>query len=149
MDTQKLDVLLQRHAGLEKELAAKNRELEVEAALERVRTRVMAMQTSDELVALIDTVQKELTRLEFSLNNCIFWIMQEEPQGATWWVGPVQKTSLPQSYWVPFQDLPLFQAAFQAWKERMPKWVYTLEGENKKKTDQYIFSTTDLVHFPE
>ncbi|WP_240410069.1 sensor histidine kinase [Flavisolibacter nicotianae] len=148
MDTQNVDLLVQQRATLEKELAAKCRELEIEAALDRVRTRAMAMQTSEELAVLIDTVQKELTRIEFSLNNCIFWIMREEPHGATWWVAPFHKTSLPQSYWVPFRNLPLFQAAFLAWKERKPIWVYTLEGEDKKMTNKDIFMQTDLAGFP-
>ena len=38
-----------RIVALEKELAAKNRELEIEAALEKVRARTMAMQRSEEL----------------------------------------------------------------------------------------------------
>ena len=38
------------NAKLKKELAQKNRELEIEAALERVRARTMAMQKSDELL---------------------------------------------------------------------------------------------------
>ena len=77
MDMLNANMLLQQTAELERKLAGKNRELEIEAALERVRTSAMAMQKSDELVALIDTVQKELTKLEFLLNNCIFWIIRK------------------------------------------------------------------------
>src|SRR5665213_1380580 len=42
-------ILKKRNASLSKELAAKNRELEIETALEKVRARTMAMQHSDEL----------------------------------------------------------------------------------------------------
>ena len=49
MNTQQAALLHQRNAELEKELAAKNRELEIEAALESVQARTMAMQKSEEL----------------------------------------------------------------------------------------------------
>jgi len=128
---------------------AQAREAQIELGLERVRARAMAMQKSDELAELIDTVQKELTKLEFILNNCIFWIMQEEPPAAVWWVAPVNKTNLPQSYQVPFSDLPYFNAVFDGWKKRVAKWIYELKGKDKKKTDQYLFTETDLVRFPD
>src|SRR5438477_832129 len=108
---------------------AQAREAQSELGLERVRARAMAMQKSDELVELIDTLQKELTKLEFVLNNCIFWIMEEEPPSAVWWVAPVNKTNLPQSYRVPFPNLPYFDAVFEAWKKRMAKWCYELKGK--------------------
>ncbi|MFL5808213.1 MAG: hypothetical protein ACJ749_01750, partial [Flavisolibacter sp.] len=127
---------------------AQAREAQIELGLERVRARAMAMQKSDELVELISTVQKELTKLEFQLNNCIFWIMQAQPISATWWIAPVHNTNLPESYKVPFPDLPYFNSVYDAWKQRISKWVYKLEGGNKKETDRYIFSQTDLKRFP-
>jgi signal transduction histidine kinase len=136
-------------AELEKKLAVNRRELEIEASLERVRAKAMAMQKSEELVVLIDTVQKELTKLEFTLNNCIFWIINEEGSSATWWVGPIHQTRLPESYVVPFANLPLFNLSLEAWKERIPKWVYELKGKDKKATDEYIFTKTELCRFPE
>jgi signal transduction histidine kinase len=128
---------------------AQAREAQIELGLERVRARAMAMQKSEELVGLIDTVQKELTKLEFKLNNCILWIMEETPPAARWWVGPVQRTNLPESYMVPFPDLLYFNSVYKAWKERIPKWTYVLENEDKYQADQYLFSETALIRFPE
>jgi signal transduction histidine kinase len=128
---------------------AQAREAQIELGLERVRARAMAMQKSEELVDLIDTVQKELTKLEFKLNNCIFWIMDEQPPAATWWVAPVQKTSLPEAYRVFFPKLKYFNAVYKAWRERIPTWTYVLEDEDKRQTDEYIFTQTDLIRFPD
>ncbi|MEP7377894.1 MAG: ATP-binding protein [Chitinophagaceae bacterium] len=125
-----------------------SREAQIELGLERVRARAMAMQKSDELAGLIDTVQKELTKLEFTLNNCIFWIMNDEPSSATWWVGPVEKTNLPESFKVPFSNQPYFNEVLKAWENRIPKWHYQLEGEEKKEIDEYLFTATDLARFP-
>ena len=49
MNSKQEQLLTARNAALEKELAAKNRELEIEAALEEVRSRTMAMKKSEEL----------------------------------------------------------------------------------------------------
>ena len=49
MNTQEEQLLVARNAALEKELAEKNRRLEIETALERVRARAMAMHHSEEL----------------------------------------------------------------------------------------------------
>ena len=50
---------------------AQAREAQIELGLERVRARAMAMQKSDELSELVDTVFKELTKLDFALSWCI------------------------------------------------------------------------------
>src|SRR3981081_4382732 len=57
---------------------AQYRQLEIEAALERVRARAMAMQNSDELKALIGTVFIELIRLDLVLTSCL--IMRFDPE---------------------------------------------------------------------
>ena len=49
-------LLFKQNSFLEKELAAKNRELEIEASLEQVREKATAMRASEELNVLIATV---------------------------------------------------------------------------------------------
>lgn len=128
---------------------AQAREAQIEAALERVRSRTMAMQASAELAEIINTIQNELAGLEFRLNNCIFWIMQEKPLSATWWVASVDNALLPTSYHVPFPDLEYFNAISDAWHQRIPRWLYELQGPGKNAVDEYLFSKTSLVHFPD
>ena len=65
------------------------------------------------------------------------------------WIAPVYNTYLPESYHVPFTDLPYFRKVFHAWEHRNPKWTYVLEGENKKKTDDYLFNHTGFKKFPD
>src|SRR5215831_3735590 len=50
-----------------KAVEAQNHELEIEAALERVRSKAMAMQNSADLNALISLLFDECTRLHFAL----------------------------------------------------------------------------------
>ncbi|MEZ4691744.1 MAG: hypothetical protein R3A12_16940 [Ignavibacteria bacterium] len=53
------------------------REAQIELGLERVRARAMAMQNSGELSELVDTVFKELTKLDFALSWCMINIVDE------------------------------------------------------------------------
>jgi hypothetical protein len=65
-----------RYIDIEK-AEAQTREAQIELGLERVRARAMAMQKSDELSELVDTVFKELTKLDFALTWCIINIIDE------------------------------------------------------------------------
>jgi len=57
--------LLKRAAKLEKELAAKNHELEVEAALEKVRTVALGMHRPDDLLDVCKVLFKQLLSIGF------------------------------------------------------------------------------------
>src|SRR3982751_6416627 len=63
--------LKERYALLEKELAAKNRELEIEAALERVRSRSLAMHHTDELNEVVTVVSEKLRELNIAMDGGI------------------------------------------------------------------------------
>ena len=68
-----------------KKAEAQTREAQIELGLERVRARAMAMQRSDELSELVDTVFKELTKLDFALTWCIINIIDEPSMSNTVW----------------------------------------------------------------
>jgi len=55
--------LLIRNAELEKELAAKNHELEIETTLERVRTVAMAMKEPSDMLEVCRTISHQLQLL--------------------------------------------------------------------------------------
>lgn len=126
------------------ELKNKNRELEIEAALERVRSRAMAMQHSDELAILVATVFRELNKLDFSLASCIIWIHSPANKANALWIASeeMNKPARPLQI-VPFYP-PFFTSIVAAWKAKDPKWVFSLSGTEKKK-----FQTLFLKHYPE
>src|SRR6185295_18646610 len=74
-----------RFLDLEK-AEAQAREVQIEAALERVRSHAMAMQTSEELNALIGTVFTELTKLDLVLTRCVILIYEGNEKGVRWWM---------------------------------------------------------------
>ena len=121
---------------------------EVETGLERVRSRAMAMQSSDELSALVATLIAELTRLDMALSWCLITILDEGSWSCAVWRANTEKDRRPESYILPFADYPFQHAIMKAWKERREKWVYELKGEEKKAIDEYMFTQTDYRRLP-
>jgi signal transduction histidine kinase len=128
---------------------AQARESQIELGLERVRARAMAMQSSNELSALVDTVFKELTKLDFALTWCIINIIDESSRSNTVWAANPDINKAPESYHMLFEDYPFHHAMMKGWKERKTKYVYVLEGLEKKIYDEYLFSETEFRRTPE
>jgi hypothetical protein len=148
METQNVYGLLQRNAELEKELAAKNRELDIEAALERVRKRAMAMQTSSELSALIKTVYAEMIKLDSSLDRCLIMVFDPKTKGTIWWMAGGEDVPIDRGYYVQHSEHPWQLAFEQAWEERQEEWRYVIDGEEKKEFDAFLFTATQLSELP-
>jgi len=128
---------------------AQAREAQIELGLERVRARAMAMQKSGELSELVDTVFKELTKLDFALTWCIINIIDESSMSNTVWAANPDITKAPESYHMLFEDYPFHHAMMKGWKERNTKSVYTIEGDEKRIYDDYLFSETEFKRTPE
>ena len=128
---------------------AQTREAQIELGLERVRARAMAMQTSEELAELVDTVFKELTKLHFLLDRCIIMLYDPKTHGSTWWMANPEPGSVPVGLFIKYHQHKPYQEYIKAWQARTLKWEYLLQGTNKKEWDAYIFSETELTHLPE
>ena len=128
---------------------AQAREVMIEAALERVRSRAMAMQTSEELNALIGKVFTECTKLDMILDRCILMIYDPKSYDARWWMANSEAPEQPVSFLVKYHEHIPNMAYFNAWKQRIVKWQYTLEGATKKNWDEFLFSETELSLLPD
>jgi signal transduction histidine kinase len=121
-------------------------EAKIEAALERVRSRTMAMQNSNELAELVATVFTELNRLEFALTSCIIWINNPELLTAEMWVASTEMNKPPEPYYIkPFQH-PYFKSVINAFKEKNKNWVYEMKSKEKKVFQEAFFN--EVGSFP-
>jgi serine phosphatase RsbU (regulator of sigma subunit)/DNA-directed RNA polymerase subunit N (RpoN/RPB10)/ketosteroid isomerase-like protein len=125
------------------------RESQIELGLERVRARAMAMQNSNELSELVDTVFKELTKLDFALSWCIINIIDESSSSNMVWAANPNIDMAPDSYHMKFEDYPFHDAMMKGYKERENKYIYVLEGLEKKVYDEYLFTETEFRKVPE
>ncbi|MCK5367148.1 MAG: hypothetical protein KAQ62_01305, partial [Cyclobacteriaceae bacterium] len=89
---------------------AQAREAQIELGLERVRARAMAMQNSNELAELVDTVFKELTKLDFALSWCMINIIDESTLSNMVWAANPNIDKAPDSYHMKFEDYPFHDA---------------------------------------
>ena len=125
------------------------KEAQIEASLERVRSRAMAMQTSEELNELIGTVFTELTKLDLVLTRCVILIYEGDEKGVRWWMANSEAPSTPMNFFVKYADLPFFNEYLKGWHQRSLKWHYILEGEDKIRTDNVLFNETELSQLPD
>lgn len=141
------ELAYRRYLDIEK-AEAQAREAEIELGLERVRARAMAMQKSDELSDLVDTVFKELTKLDFALNWCIINIIDEPSLTNMVWAANPETNKPPESYLMKFEDYPFHHSMLKGYQERKTKHVYVIEGEEKKTYDDYLFNKTEWRRVP-
>src|SRR5678816_3391266 len=104
------------------------REARIEASLERVRSRAMAMQNSGELGELVATVFAELTKLDFNITSSIIWIHNAELNTEELWAASPEHNQPARPIHLKSFFHPFFKSIIQAWKVRDQKWIYELTG---------------------
>lgn len=107
------------------------REAQIEAALERVRSRTMAMYDSSELGDLVATLFRELSALEFKLSSCIIWVHSQNNESDELWVASNELNKPVKPIFITAFHPEFFKSVIQAWKAKDPKWIYSLEGKDK------------------
>ncbi|WP_331528712.1 nuclear transport factor 2 family protein, partial [Cecembia rubra] len=114
------------------ELEQKNRELEIEAALERVRAQTMAMHSSEDVGKCVVKMFSELTAfgvdegtrfgigiLNHDNENNQLWTARKNGEEFNLHIGNIDMASH-----------PLLKSARKAWKAQVPFHKYVLEGED-------------------
>jgi DNA-directed RNA polymerase subunit N (RpoN/RPB10) len=137
MDTES-NLLMQRNAALEKELAAKNRELEIEAAMERVRARAMAMRSSNELAEAAQLLYNELGAIGIQSVTCGYAFINAEEQSQTVWVTLPDGTLLPDYILFPLTGDPILNDRYKSWRNKEPLNKTVIEGEINKEHHRFL-----------
>ncbi len=127
---------------------AQAREAQIETSLERVRSRSLAMQKSEELNIVLATIFKEVSSLGLRLARGIIWIFHPQDKSVTWWASNPEAESGAASYHIPYLDHTVYRDIWQAWEERTKKYVYDLSGETKRSWDEILFTSTELAQLP-
>ena len=142
------DLAYRRYIDIQ-QAEAQAMEAQIELALERVRARAMAMQNSDELSELVAVLFEELTKLNLILYRCIIWIFNPDTSAAKIWMANSEDKENAESYFIKKLDHPYYDAILKGWKEKKSKWVYELQGNDKKTIDELLLNETELAHLPD
>jgi signal transduction histidine kinase len=114
------------------ELEIKNRELAIEAALERVRARTMAMQKSDELAETVSVLFRQLLGLGIpsaQIRTCGIVTFDAKEVKGEQWITQLNGDIIPRSFIVPYDEAPAYKTIYQWWKEGAEFRVNHLQGE--------------------
>jgi len=131
------------------ELEEKNRTVKIEAALERVRSKTMAMRNSSEIGSIVKAVFDELKKLGFETIRCGIGIIKDEQAKKT----NIWSTALrEENYTVQvsgdetLEGHPLLGGIFESWKNQK-NFSYILEGKDLKEYYNTVAKTN--FHLPE
>ena len=113
------------------EAEAQAREAQIEASLERVRSKAMAMQKSDDLANAVATVFEELDKLDLGMLRCGIGILDKEKRSAdVWTTTKSENDTVVQVSGGESMDIhPLLQGAFEAWTNQVDH-SYILKGDD-------------------
>jgi len=114
---------VKRHTA---ELESKNQELEVEAALERVRARTMAMQKSEELGEVATVLFSELNSLVDDLWTCGFVFCEKNRLEDEWWLSLAN--GLIQPFFLPNVEDFTHRTLYEGWEKGEAYRTVTLEN---------------------
>ena len=150
-DTWGLDLWKAKADELEKlvaertaELLVKNRELEVEAALERVRSRSMAMQKSEELREVIQLVFEQFRLLNFTIDSAQFDPDYKASDDLNLWSAvPGQPYSTFQH--IPYFDNPIFNSIKEAKEKNLSFLAQKISFEHKNEFFRHFFKHITYV----
>nr|MBP6795028.1 HAMP domain-containing histidine kinase [Saprospiraceae bacterium] len=125
------------------------REAQIETSLERIRAATLAMQSTDQLSSVILFIYGELNKITSELNRCFFMIFDPQNLGVTWWMAGVDTPDLGKGFFVPYSEHAPQMAYLKGWQEKKERWQYRMQGDEKRKWDNYLFHHTDLARLPD
>jgi signal transduction histidine kinase/ketosteroid isomerase-like protein len=143
------DLAYKRFEDLKK-AEAQTKESQIEAALEKVRSRSLAMQKPDELQEVITVVAEKLQELGviFDVGGVILCTYFSGNKDVIHWIASPDLTSS-QGYFVPYFDNPIFNDAWDSKDRGDAFFSKEFPVEAKNHFFEYAFKHSDYRQFPE
>ncbi|MBL7723948.1 MAG: nuclear transport factor 2 family protein [Chitinophagaceae bacterium] len=108
---------------------AQAREAKIEAALERVRSRSLAMHKSEELLEIVTVIFEQLRTLGLQLWNCgIIRVHSKQSSDAELWMTRPDGKMMGQSFVMPLDKVPVYKKLYEAWKNMEEFHNESLQG---------------------
>ncbi|MDX1471539.1 MAG: hypothetical protein R3213_08585, partial [Flavobacteriaceae bacterium] len=127
-----------------KKAEAQAREAQIEAALERVRSRTMGMQKSEELSEVAKVLFDQFSTLGNIPNRMSIGIIQEHSNSLEWWITDQNGKLLEQSYSTSTEESKPIESVYFAWKAGKESLKIELEGKELKEWLKYIKHNVEM-----
>ncbi|MBN7814613.1 ATP-binding protein [Algoriphagus pacificus] len=126
-----------------KRAEAQAREAQIEAGLERVRSRSMAMHRTEELQEAAEVLNTELNRLGIqNINQCGYAIYNEEENNQVLWLTKPDGTSR-EEFTLPKTGETILNDRYEAWKNQEPFFHQKATTDQFKHHLQLVFDQLD------
>ena len=126
-----------------KRAEAQAREAQIEAGLERVRSRSMAMHRTEELQEAAEVLNTELNRLGIqNINQCGYAIYNEEENNQVLWLTKPDGTSR-EEFTLPKTGETILNDRYEAWKNQEPFFHQKATNDQFKHHLQLVFDQLD------
>ncbi len=126
-----------------KKAEAQARESQIEAALERVRSRTMAMQRSDELQDAANLLFIQIKALGIPVWTCGYNVYEKDEDVCTGWMS--SEGLIQPSFKIPLKESPVFLHFLESRKKGERFYVEELSGENLVAHYKYMLSLPDFA----
>jgi signal transduction histidine kinase/coenzyme F420-reducing hydrogenase delta subunit len=133
-----------RFLDLEK-AEAQAREAQIETALERVRSRTLAMQKSDELAETAAEVFKQLISLGIEPNRLYIGIVKEESGDMEMWATDEDGTQVGKKFMFNKNENVSVKKLFDGWKAKEKSVIVDMQG---KELEDYFHYLNNVMHIP-
>jgi signal transduction histidine kinase len=114
------------------------REAQIEVALERVRSRTMAMHKSDELKEVIQLVFEQLRQINFNIDVANFTLNYKESDDFNLWLAVPDEQYSTQIH-IPHFDHPIFNYFIEAKEKDQDFYAFTCTFEEKNRFFDHLF----------
>lgn len=126
---------------------AQSREAQIEAALERVRSKSMAMHKSDELLDVITVVSEQLTNLDFKFHHVSF-ANNDLDQDYKFWVS-ARGLPNPMRFNVPYLDISIMKQLREAQHNGDNFYTDILSKDENRRWHKHLLNHGGDKVFPE
>jgi signal transduction histidine kinase len=123
---------------------AQAREAQIETALERVRSRTLAMQKSDELAETAAVLFKQLILLGIEPNRLYINIEKDETGEAEFWITDEDGGKINMTYAVDMNANASFKKMYDGWKDQKKSLIIDMQGKELQEYFKYLRS----LHVP-
>jgi signal transduction histidine kinase len=126
---------------------AQAREAQIEAALEKVRSRSMAMHESKEMLEVIGVVSEQLQLLNLNFDTVSFAKNNQEGDFTFWITSKGQP--MPILMEVPTLDSPILKGVYKAKKKGITFLADIFSFKENREWHEHLIKYSDLKHFPD
>lgn len=112
-----------------KKAEAQAREAQIEASLERVRSRTLAMQRSDELADTAAVLFQQLILLGIEPNRLFISIIKNEQGDTEFWITDEDGSKVSTAFSANMHENISFRKMYEGWKQQQKSLVIDMQGE--------------------